>query len=424
MGTKRNAAKPADEIRVASRGRRDRYSATRWGGRLTNPDPNLAKYSRDGVGLVTRILYQFADVAGYCAMWGQSVLVTDRALKAAQGETPEEQAIADRALARTAAAWARVPDQLVVLLKILMGRYYGFSRAEMVLQFDEVVGEWVPHLYDVPAECWFFTADGREFLVTSDHPMGIEVDPSRFLHFQWGSLDTKWGEGDLPKAYLPLWKIQKLEGWLLQRIEDNESLVVVHIPRWIIGDPRKAIEDAYAGEFQRVLAVPSEEQQVRTELPTLGITTAGAAGRQEMDAMRLYERQLQIALLGAPMTGDKTLGTGKLEETRKKVWDDKTPLGSAMLDEALTRHWVRRYSETNLTDVPPRLWPRFASDAREQSIDAGAAGTVIDLGERLAAGTITPAYAEDVLVALGMPRNRAKVMIAAQVGARGRVELE
>lgn len=418
-----------DERRVASRGKRDRFSARTWGGRLSNSDPTLIKFaSRDGIGLYTRILHQFANVAGYCQAWCDHVLVTDRAIKPAvvtDDEGGEKQKLADAAADRARKAWARVANQTITMQRLLMGRFYGFSRAEKVAQFDDIIREWIPVLFDVPQESWLFDDDGRDFLVTSDTPNGIEVDCAKFIHFQWGSADTKYGKGDLSYVYLSLWKIQKLETMALQRIEDNESTVIVHIPTNITGPERDDLENAYADEFRKVITVPApNEQIVRTEMPTLSVTSAGVTGRQEYDAIRFHERWVQTMLLGAPQTGDKSLGTGKLEDTRKAIWDDKTPLGSLALDQTLNAGWMATYCDWNLADLPPELRPRFESDST--SIVEGLAGaqarTYLEICTALAAKLITSIAAEEGFAAIGIPRAKAKAIADSIVSERDSLE--
>lgn len=409
----RGKAAPGDEQRVASRGKRDRFSARSWGGRLSNNDPTIEKFSNGrGIGLYTQILHQFANVAGYCQAWVDHILVTDRVIKPAKGKDAAEQEIADAAATRAQLAWASVGNRSIVLQKLLMGRFYGFARAEKVPVYIEVLGEWVPFFYDVPQESWRFDDDGREYLVTTDAPNGAEIDPSRFIHFQWGSADSKYGKGDLSYVYLSLWKIQKLETMALQRIEDSESTVIVHVPRGIVGDQRTALENAYAEEFRKTIFVPSEEGQVRTELPTQNIAAAGATARQEYEAIRFHERWVQTMLLGAPQTGDKALGTGKLEDTRKAIWDDKSPIGSAALDQCLTVGWLSTYCDWNMADLPRELRPRFESDSTD--IAEGLAGLgaleARNIALDLSAKKITPTIAIELWGALGLPRARAQAM--------------
>jgi hypothetical protein len=401
-----------DESRVASRSKRD-PSLALYRGRLTNPDRTLVKFgTSDGIGLYTRVLHQFANVAGYCKAWIDHVLVTDRAIKPATSEDPEEQKLADEAAERMRKAWARVRNRSIVLQKLLTGRFYGFARAEKVWRFDEVVGEYIQDLYDVDQEFWRFDDEGREFLITSLNPAGIEVDPERFIHFQWGSADTKYGSGDLSLVYRALWTIQQLETMALRRIEDNESTVIVHTPRTFSKGERGDLETAYAEEYQKVILVPTDEMTVRTELPTMNITTSGAAGRQEYQAIEFYERWIQTLLLGAPQTGNKSMGTGKLEDTRKEVWDDKTPFGSAALDACLTTGWGDAYCRMNLASLSPKLRPRFESDTTEvtQGLGGLAASTAADVADRLAKRQITATVAVELWTAIGISQVRAKAM--------------
>jgi hypothetical protein len=122
-----------DESRVASRSKRDPMSSLVYRGRLANPDRTLVKFgTSDGIGLYTRVLHQFANVAGYCKAWIDHVLVTDRAIKPATSEDPAEQTLADEAAERMRKAWARVRNRSIVLQKLLTGRFYGFARAEKV----------------------------------------------------------------------------------------------------------------------------------------------------------------------------------------------------------------------------------------------------------------------------------------------------
>lgn len=412
--TKRAKKPSANERRVASFGRRDRYSSRAWGGRLPNPDPTIRKFgTRDGVGIYTRVLRQFANVAGYCQAYVDHVLINDPVVKAARAENDADQIVADAAARRAGRAWLQVRNRTIVLQKLLYGRFYGFARAEKVARFDEVINEWIPDLYDVPQEYWLFDDDGREFLVDSLTPGGVEVDPSKFVHFQWGTADTKYGEGALSGAYLALYKIQKLEEMALQRIEDNESVVIVHVPTHIQGDEFEDLKAAYAEEFRKVIMVPApSEQVVRTETPTIAVTTSGASGRQEYEGARFYERWVQTHLLGAPQTGDKSLGTGKVEETRKDVWNDKTPIGRITLDYTLTQGWMQTYCDWNMPDVPTHLRPHFESDAGEITEGlTGAAATELRLMARdLVANLVTTTVAVEHWTGLGLSKARAQAM--------------
>lgn len=415
MATKaRPGKKSGDERRVASRGRREPNSARAWGNRLPNYDPTLLKFACGrGIGLYTLVLRQFANVAGYCQAWVDHVLVTEPTIKAAKGNTPEEQIIADEAAARALKAWPRVRNRIIAMQKLLYGRFYGFSRAEKVARFDEVVSEWIPDLYDVPQENWSFDDDGRAFLVSAADSQGVEVDPNKFIHSQWGSADTMYGEGALSSVYLALWKIQKLETMALQRTEDNESTVIVHVPKHISGPDRAELETSYSEEYRKVILVPSEGTKVETELPTMNLTTSGAAGRQEYEAIRFYERWIQTHLLGAPQTGDKSLGTGKLEETRKGVWDDKTPLARAALCEDLTQGWMQTYCDWNLADVPLHLRPRFDSDSTDiaEGLTGIQAQEARNVALDLAAKRVTATVALELFGALGIARPRAQAMV-------------
>lgn len=415
-GTDANA-----ERRVASRGKRDKYAARAWGGHLENDDPTLLKFSKGrGIVFYKLLLHQFANVAGYCQGWVDHVLISEPTIKAAKAANPEDQTTAEEAAVRALRAWKQVRNRSIVLQKLLFGRFFGFARAEKVARYDDVIGEWIPDVYDVPQEAWLFDDDGREFLIDAEHPTGFEIDPRKFIHFQWGSADTKYGEGALSPVYLALWKIQKLETMALQRIEDNESTVIVHVPEGIVGPDRANLEAAYAGEFRKVIIVPSKEPKVYTEMPTLGVTTSGAAGRPEYEGIRFYERWIQTHLLGAPQTGDKSMGTGKLEDTRKDVWDDKTPLGRGALDQCLTEGWISTYCDWNMADLPRALRPRFESDAPEISEGlSGAAATEARLtGLDLAASRLTTTFAVEQWSGLGYSKPRAQAIADSFVAER------
>lgn len=417
----KQARPESQKSRVASRTKRDRFSALAWGNRLVNSDPTLVQHSRGrGIGLYTLILHQFANVAGFAQAWVDHVLVTMPSIKSAKASNPEDQTLADEARDRAERAWVHVTNRIIVLQKLLFGRFYGFSRAEKVARFDEAVGEWIPDLYDVPQEVWSFDDEGREFMIDSLNPTGVEVDPSKFIHFQWGSADSKYGSGALSEVHLPLWKIQKLETMALQRIEDSESTVIVHVPREIVGDERTDLEQAYADEFRKVILVPSNEAITRTELPTLSVTTSASAGRQEYEGVRFYERWIQTHLLGAPQTGDKSLGTGKLEDVRQGVWDDKTPIGRSALDQCMTDGWMSTYCNWNLPDLPMDLRPRFESDAVEitDGLSGAAAEAARGIGLDLVAERITSEMAVELWSGLGIPRARAQVMADSAVRQR------
>lgn len=419
---RRKANEPKEESRVASRGKRDAFATLPAIARLPNPDPTLKKFSSaDGIGLYNRVLHQFSFVAGYCAQWIEHVLVTDRVIKAASVDEPERQAIAEDAARRARRAWLRVRHPEISLPKALWMRFFGFARAEKVLRFDPVIQEWIEDLYDVPQDAWLFDDVGREFLKTTGKPFGFEVNPGKFIHFQWGSSDTKYGEGDLSKVYLALWKMQQIEEYGLQAVEDYSKLIVIaHIPRGYDQDDRKKFIAGVAAQYRYYVTAATDEAKPSIELPGVNVTATGMAGRQEYEVLRFYERWIQILLLGAPQTQDKALGTGKLEETRKDIWEDKTPLGSSALDRFLTTGWLDPYCDRNLADVPLDLRPRFESDPG--TIISGLAGSqariYMDICIALAANQITTTAAEEGFAGLGIPRARAAAIAASIVKER------
>jgi hypothetical protein len=420
---RKRRADDTKEERVASRGKRDAFSQLPSIARLPNPDPTLRKFaSADGIGLYARVLQQFPFVAGYCAQWVEHVLVTDRAIKAATSDAAELQLIADAAATRARRAWSRVRNVEITLPKALWMRFFGFARAEKVLRFDPAINEWIEDLYDVPQEAWLFDDKGREYLKTSATPFGIEVDPGKFIHFQWGSADTKYGEGDLSKVYLALWKMQQIEEYGLQAVEDYSKLIVIaHIPRGYDPDDRKKFIAGVGAQYRYYVTAATDDAKPFIELPTMNVTANGTAGRQEYEVLRFYERWIQILLLGAPQTQDKALGTGKLEDTRKEIWDDKTPLGSTALDKQLTTGWLDPYCDRNLADIPVDLRPRFESDSA--TIASGLAGpqaqTYLEICMALAANRITSMAAEEGFASLGIPRPRAAAIAASILKERG-----
>lgn len=402
----------ADENRVASRTKRDRFVSRAWGGHLSNNDPTLLKFSSaDGIGLYTRILHQFANVMGYCQAWVDHVLVQDRVFKPAKAIDPAQQDIADAAAARAQRAWLRVKNRTIVMQKLLMGRFYGFYRAEKVARFDEIMGEWIPDLYDVPPESWRFDDDGSEWLIKAGSLAGVQVDPKKFMHFQWGSADSKYGKGDLSYVYLSLWKIQKLETMALQRIEDNESVALVHVPR-SMGKEKADIEATFAEEFRKVIGVPTDETKVSLDMPTINVTANGMAGHPEYEGIRFHERWVQTMILGAPQTGDRSLGTGKLEETRSAIWDDKTPIGSSALDQCITDDWLATYCDWNMADLPLELRPKCESDSADiaEGLTGIQAQEARNIALDLSAQRITATIAIELWGALGISRTRAQVM--------------
>jgi hypothetical protein len=391
---------------------------------LTNPNRTLRKVRPyDGIALFWRMLHQFPNVAGYCRAFIDHVLVTDRAIKAAKADNDVDQARADKAAERMRRAWAQVHNRAIVLACLLMGRFFGYARAEKVWRFDEVVGEWIQDLYDVSQEFWIFDDEDREWLVTTLQPQGTEVDPARFIHFQWGSADTKYGDPDLGYVHTDLWKMQQLEAKALKRIEDNDSVVIVHCPKHIVGAKRTALENAYAEEFDRVIIVPSNEELVRTEMPTLSLSASGAAARPEYEGVAIYETRVQTFLLGAPQTGRKSLGTGKLEDVRQDVWNDKTPIASSSLDQVLTAGWAQSYCAANMADLPPQLRPRFESDTVEvtQGLSGVAAQNATAVAFALGANQITADVAVELWTAIGISQPRARAMAESTVRERAKL---
>jgi hypothetical protein len=419
--------RPADtkaEDRVASSTKRDRW-AEEFNGWLRNGDPSLLKFApHDGIGLFTRTIYQFADVAGWCQQFVDHVMVTDRAIKAAQTDDPAEQELATEAATLMTRAWERVRSRYVVAASLLWGRFYGFARAEKVLTYDDVTGEWIHQLYDVPQEFWRFSDDGRDFLVTAQDYKGREVDSSKFLHFQWGSADTKYGRADFGPLYLAIYKRQKLETLMLQRLEDNESTIVIHVPPAIYNNKTllAKTDRAFADEYRRVIRVPHPNgQKVEIDMPTLSVTSGGAAGRPEKEGIDMYTMWMQTYILGAPQTGTKSLGTGKLEDVRKEIWDDKTPIASALLDFTLTDGWGNAYCDVNLASLPKRLRPRFESDSVtvNEGITGVAASTAMLAGDKVVARNTTSTFAEEIISSVGIARARAKIMVDSLVKERG-----
>jgi hypothetical protein len=413
FGARRSVESPDDENRVASRGKRNPFEG--WNGRLPNPDPTLKKFGGcRRIGIYSLILQEFSFVGGHCTQWVDHVLVTERQIKAATSDDPKKQEIADGAAKRAAAAWARVANQAIVLQKLLMGRYYGFSRAEKVWVFDEVVKEWIQDLYDVPWESWNFDDAYNDFLITWSNPYGIPVDPKKFIHFQWGSADTKYGQGDFSEIYLTLWKIQKIEELAIAALEDWSRLIaIVHIPNGFTKDQRAKAIAGVKDQYRYYFTVPTNEDEVKVDTPNGNVTANGQAGRQELNGVEFYERWVQLRLLGAPQTGSKGgAGNGKLDEIRKEIWDDKTPSASAYLDKLLTEQWLCDYCDVNLADVPLELRPRFESDSGE--ITSGLNGAQIvayaTLCADLAASRTTQTAAEEGFASLGITRARAKAI--------------
>lgn len=405
-------------MRVASRGKRDVFAILPAVMRLPNPDPTLLEFGRGrghwGIRLYSQIIRQFAFIGGYCAQWVDHVLAIDRVIKPAQVDDPDQQKLANAAALRAAKAWKRVKNRTIVLQKLLMGRFYGFSRAEKVWRFDPILKEWIQDLFDVPWEAWLFDDSGRDYLSTVLAPFGNEVDPAKFIHFQWGSADTKYGAGVLSEIYLALWFIQQIQEFGLQALEDYSKLIaIVHVPRTFNKTDREKTLSSVSDQYRFYVTVPSDETTVRIETPAITVTANGAAGRQEYDAIRFYERWIQIRLLGAPQTQDKSLGTGKLEDTRAGIWEDKTPLASEALDQTLTDQWLHPYFDVNDPTLPLELRPRFESDSSEigKGIDGRQAQQAIDIGVKLAANQLTPTFAVEMLAALGIPRPRAQAMV-------------
>jgi len=118
-------------------------------------------------------------------------------------------------------------------------------------------------------------------------------------------------------------------------------------------------------------------------------------------------------MLGAPQTQDKQLGTGKVEETRAGIWEDKPLLGSSALDQCLTEWWLDPYCEMNMADLPVELRPRFESDAT--GIEAGLTGVqaqnYLEICKAFVGNQITATAAEEGIAALGIPRPRAKTIV-------------
>lgn len=410
-----------DGSRIASRGKRNPFEG--WAGRLPNPDPTILKFGGcRRIGIYSLILQEFSFVGGHCTQWIDHVLVTERQVKPATSDDPAKQEIADSAAKRAAAAWARVTNKSIVLPKLMMGRYYGFSRAEKVWTFDEVLKEWIQQVYDVPWESWNFDDAYQDFLITWGNPYGMPVDSKKFIHFQWGSADTKYGQGDFSEIYLTLWKIQKIEELAIQALEDWSKLIaIVHIPKDMSKPDREKAIAGVKEQYRFYFTVPTEEAEVKVDTPNGGVTANGMAGSQEFNGVEFYERWVQLRLLGAPQTGAKSgSGNGKLDEIRKEIWDDKTPSASAYLDQLLTEQWLYDYCDVNLADVPLDLRPRFESDSGE--ITSGLNGAQIvaysALCADLAANRTTQTAAEEGFAGLGITRARAKAIAESIVKER------
>lgn len=407
------------EGRVTSRKHREPSLTEAFRGWWPNPDPTLFG-KREGIALYARILRQCPKVAGYCRAWVDHVLVTERSVRAAKAATPELQAKADAAAERMARAWAQVQNQAVVLPQMLMSRFFGFARIEMVWRYDDVVKEWIPEIYDVDQRYWLFDDDGRPYLVTATNPNGVLMDETRFMRCQWGTADTEYGLGDLSFVYTDIWKSQKLDELALRRIEDSDPCVIVHVPADMDPTARKNLEDSYEEDYQKVTIVPSNEMLVRTEIPNLSVTTSGTAARQEYEGIQQYDTAIQTFLLGAPQTGSKQLGTGKVEGIRQEVWSDKTPQGSAALDRWLNEGWRQAYCDVNLADLPRELRPVFSSDSTEitQGLSGIAAQIATNIAIQLGAGQITATVAIDLWTAIGIAPARAKAMADSTVKER------
>lgn len=410
----------ADETRVASRKNREPMFSILFG-RLPNPDKTIQKFGAGRISLYTDIFHVFPDVAGYCRAWVDHLLTNEITIKSAKAADADLQAVADEAADRMKAAWSQVRNRLIVLQQLPMGRFLGFARAEKVARFDEIVGEWIPDLYDVDQEYWAFDIDGQPYLRDWKNPAGVAVDPKKFIHFQWGTADTPYGHGDLSLVYSTLFKIQQLETVLLRRIEDNESTIVVHIPRGFSKEDRNKTRAAFEEHYDRVISLPSEGTKTEIDTPEQGLMSAGVTGRPEEERIAAYERRVQIMILGAPQTGNKQLGTGKVEETRKAVWDDKTPLGLAAIDQCLNEGWRDTYCGWNMADLPVALWPRFESDAGSavaDGLNGAQAKTYLEICMALAARQITAVAAEDGFTSLGISRARATVIASSIVNER------
>lgn len=408
--------------RIASVRRRDPYATLLSSkGRLVNRDPVLVKYApAEGIAIYDRILHQFAGVAGHCQAWVDHILVNQIVIKPAKASNAEDQEEANRAADRATRAWNRVKNRSIVLQKLLYGRFYGFARAEKVWRFDPVLGEWIPDLYDVPQKFWKFDDDGRDYLVTTKDRDGEEVDPNKFLHFQWGSADTKYGEADLSRVYLALWEIQQLKDLALKRIEDAESTVLVHVPKNYNPTDRAATKDSFSEHYDRVITVSTDEAKVSIDDTKSSLISSGATARPEMELIAWNMTQVQTALLGAPQTGNKQLGTGKVEETRRSVWDDKTPLGLATADQTLTAGWLDDYLDINMPGLRADLRPQF--DSTTSDISEGLSGIQSQEARNIAldliAKKITLSIAVELWSALGIPRPRAQSMGESAIAER------
>jgi hypothetical protein len=411
---------------MASKAKRDSF-ASLWRNRLPNPDITLQKFGTyDGIGLYRRILHQFADVAGDCHTWVDHVLTTDRVIKAGKGLDVDEQTLADGAAERMRNAWGQVRNRAIVMHALLMGRFYGFSRAEKVWRFDEYCGEWLEDLYDVDQEAWNQAPDGRWFLVTTTDFQGVAVDESRFIHFIWGSAETGYGFGELSLAYLTLYKIQKLEERMLKSIEKySDPTTVIHVPRNYSDPERSAVKADAEKEYESYQMFPTDEAKASVDQPGITIASAGSAGRQELDTIRYYQSSVQTLILGAPMTGNKSLGTGKLEATRQDVWDDKTPLGSSALDQVLNDTWATDYCAVNLADLPVHLQPYFESDsaAVAQGLSGIAAQIAQSIAVSLSKNEITDIVAVELWTATGISPQRARAMADSTVNQRGSLNI-
>lgn len=417
---------PGATGRIASKAKRDSFSSL-WRNRLPPPDPTLQKFQPyDRIGLYRRILHQFPDVAGYCNTWIDHVLTTDRVIKAGKGLDVDEQARADGAADRMRNAWGQVRNRAIVMHSGLMCRFIGFARAEKVWRFDEYCGEWIEDLYDVDQEAWDLTPEGQWCLITTTNQQGTPVDESRFIHFQWGTAETAWGFAELSLCYLTLYTIQLLEKRMLKSIEKySDPTTVIHVPRSFNPSERDAVKADAEKEYESYQMFPTDEAKASVDQPGITIASAGSAGRQELDTIRYYQSSVQTLILGAPMTGNKSLGTGKLETTRQDVWDDKTPLGSSALDQVFNDTWATDYCAVNLADLPVHLQPYFESDSA--TVTQGLSGIAAQIAQgvaiSLSKNEITDVVAVELWTATGISPQRARAMADSTVSQRGSLSI-
>lgn len=315
----------------------------------------------EGIGIYFRMIRQFAPLGGLIGQRIDGALKRRPTIVAGEPDDPESFRVAEE----LKLVWNDIPERVTALKKFLMGVFVGFAALERVWQRHEGTGVVAPmRLIDRPQQNFIFLADGTAKFLTLDNPfIGEPIDPMKFMFLRGGSEHTAYGEGELKDVYLTLWKIQQIEGFLLEALEkQGRPIPHYRVPRNYDPKDKAALAAAAKAMYGAYVMTPTDATDVSVEFPALNIAAAGAAGRSESEILRLYWGQVYIRLLRVQQTQDKTGGSRALEDTRMAITDLATLPDAELLCDALNQGWLWPTCEINYPSLPADLRPRFVPD--------------------------------------------------------------